>query len=86
MRRFVLSAAVLLALPTLAMAQSALTSTTSPPNPGTGSQMPEPANSLPSNSATSVATSSTPGRRNRTVNHLNPGRAMSTTRPVPLAQ
>lgn len=86
MRKLILAAAVLLALPTLAMAQDALTSTTSPPNPGTGSQMPEPANSLPSNSATSVATSSTPGRRHRTVNRHNPGRAMSATRPTPLAQ
>lgn len=86
MRKLILAAAMLFALPTLSMAQDALTSTTSPPNPGTGSQMPEPANSLPSNSATSVATSSTPGRRHRTVNKQNPGRAMSATRPTPLAQ
>ncbi len=86
MRKLILAAAMLLALPTLSMAQDALTSTTSPPNPGTGSQMPEPANSLPSNSATSVATSSTPGRHRRTVNKSNPGRAMSTTRPTPMSQ
>ena len=86
MRKSLLAAAVLLALPTMSMAQDALTSTTSPPNPGTGSQMPEPANSLPSNSSTSVATSSTPGRRHRSVNKANPGRAMSTTRPTPLSQ
>lgn len=86
MRMFIVATAMLLALPTLAVAQDALTSTTSPPNPGTGSQMPEPANSLPTNSATSVATSSTPNRHNRTVSRANPGRAMSTTRPEPLAQ
>ena len=86
MRKLILAAAMLLAVPTLSMAQDALTSTTSPPNPGTGSQMPEPANSLPSNSSTSVATSSTPGRRHRTVNRTNPGRAMSMTRPTPQAQ
>ena len=86
MRKLILAAAMLLALPAVSMAQDALTSTTSPPNPGTGSRMPEPANSLPRNSATSVATSSPPGRRHRSVNHANPGRAMSTTRPTPLAQ
>ena len=86
MRKLILAAAMLLALPAVSMAQDALTSTTSPPNPGTGSQMPEPANSLPRNSATSVATSSTPGRCHRSVNRANPGRAMSTTRPTPLAQ
>ena len=86
MRKLILAAALLLALPTLSIAQDALTSTTSPPNPGTGSQMPEPANSLPANSSTSVATSSTPGRHHRSVSRANPGRAMSMTRPTPLAQ
>ncbi len=86
MRKLILAAAMLLSLPGLSMAQDALTSTTSPPNPGTGSQMPESANSLPPNTATSVATSSTPGRRHRTVNRHNPSRAMSTTRPTPLSQ
>ena len=86
MRKSLIMATILVALPMLALAQEPLTSTTSPPNPGTGSQMPEPANSLPQNSATSVATSSTSGRRHRTVNSTNPGRAMSATRPTPLSQ
>ncbi len=86
MRKLILAAAMLLAVPTLSMAQDALTSTTSPPNPGAGGQMPQPANSLPSNTATSVATSSTPSRRHRTVKRSNPGRAMSTTRPTPMSQ
>lgn len=86
MRKLIQAAALLLALPSLAMAQSALTSTTSPPNPNQGSQMPQPANSLPTDSATSVATSSTPGRRHRSVRRTNPGHAMSMTRPTPLAQ
>ena len=83
--RFVVT---LLLLPTMAMAQTRMDSTESPPNVGAGNQMPEPANSLPQGAATGGQTrggtmSTTVYRRRhvRATSQQNPSAAMSRTEP-----
>lgn len=91
MRQLAVAAALLLSLPTLALAQNA--TTMSPANPGAGSQMPQPENSLPSGAATgSHGDTAAPvhhhvtRRRHHTVHHSNPSHAMSHTVPQSTAQ
>ena len=78
----------ILLLPAMAMAQTRLDSTESPPNLGAGNQMPEPANSLPYGAATggqtrAGATTTTVRRRAhvRATSQQNPSAAMSRTEP-----
>ena len=94
MRQLAVAAALLLSLPSLALAQNA--TTMSPANPGAGSQMPQPENSLPSGAATGMHgdTGSSAGtahhhvtRHHRhAVHHSNPSHAMSHTVPQSAAQ
>lgn len=72
----------------MAMAQTRMESTESPPNAGAGNQMPEPANSLPQGAGTAGQTrggtmSTTVHRRQhaRATSRQNPSAAMSRTEP-----
>ena len=85
--RIQLVLAVLL-LPSLAMAQTRMDATESPPNIGAGNQMPEPANSLPQGAATggqmrggTMSTSVYRRRHQRATSQQNPSAAMSRTEP-----
>ena len=91
MRQLAVAAALLLSLPALAFAQSA--TTMSPANPSSGSQMPQPENSLPSGAATgSHGDTATTVHHHVTrhhrhaVHHSNPSHAMSHTVPQSAAQ
>ena len=91
MRQLAVAAALLLSLPALAFAQSA--TTMSPANPGAGSQMPQPENSLPAGAATgSHGDAVAPMHHHVTrhhrhaVHHSNPSHAMSHTVPQSTAQ
>ncbi len=91
MRQLAVAAALLLSLPSLALAQNA--TTMSPANPGAGSQMPQPENSLPSGAATGMHADGmaaphhrTTHHRRHTVHHTNPSHAMSHTVPQSTAQ
>ncbi len=75
-------------LPTLAMAQTRMDSTESPPNIGAGNQMPEPANSLPQGAATGgqtragmMGTNVYRRAHQRATSKQNPSAAMSRTEP-----
>lgn len=81
-------AVVVLLLPTLAMAQTRMDSTESPPNVGAGNQMPEPANSLPQGAGTggqmragTMVTSVHRRSHARATSQQNPSAAMSRTEP-----
>ena len=91
MRQLAVAAALLLSVPALALAQSS--TTMSPASPNSGSQMPQPENSLPSSAATGMH-NDTAGtmhhhatrHRHRRVHHKNPSHAMSQTAPQSTAQ
>ena len=91
MRQLAIATALLLSLPALAVAQSS--TTMSPASPSSGSQMPQPENSLPSGAATGMH-NDTAGtvhhhvtrHRRHTVHHTNPSHAMSHTVPQSTAQ
>lgn len=91
MRQLAVAAVLLLSLPALALAQSS--TTMSPASPNSGSQMPQPENSLPSSAATGTH-NDTAGtmhhhvtrHRHRRVHHKNPSHAMSQTVPQSTAQ
>jgi len=91
MRQLAVAAALLLSLPSLALAQNA--TTMSPASPSAGSQMPQPENSLPSGAATGMHNDSGSSthhhvtrHRHHTVHHANPSHAMSHTVPQSTAQ
>ncbi len=85
MRRFLLAAVVVAALPAGAMAQDALGFTHSPPSAFSAASMPQPLNSLPRHASTGSTLSVYPSR---TVPGLtgrgNPGRAMDRTLTRPM--
>lgn len=85
--KFRLVLAILL-IPSLAIAQTRMDSTESPPNVGAGNQMPEPANSLPQGAGTggqtrggSMTTTVHRRRHVRATSQQNPSAAMSRTEP-----